>query len=496
MSNRPSTALPLRGDNRCVHRLTEPDEIAPYLTDESRWAGGDARAVLLPDSTAEALEALREAATSGERVTCSGAGTGVAAGRVPAGGVVLATDRLRRVLDVQVDPGRQSGTIRVQAGATWSDIQAAARAHDLFYPPDPTEWSASIGGMIATNASGARSFKFGATRRWVRALEVALVDGTLLSLRRGAVREAQGSFRVTTPQGVRAFPAPDWRLPAVSKHASGYWSAPQMDLIDLFIGSEGSLGLVLEAELELMAAPAGFVGGVLFFATDRSLFACARAARAGECGVEPICLEYIDAHSLELARPLLPALPSGVHSALFFEQIAAPAEIAAALQAWTMVAEQHGANPDSWLVEDSTSHRRLRELRHAIPTAVNERLASRGVPKTGTDSALPRGTVSSWLDRARLWLDSQKLEHATFGHVGDDHLHVNILASDAGEVERARAAHAELTRWACAAGGNVSAEHGLGKAKRRLWEQLTSPRIVARTQQIQQAFDPEGRLGR
>ncbi|MGH9675027.1 MAG: FAD-binding oxidoreductase, partial [Bryobacteraceae bacterium] len=214
---------------------------AAWCEDASGFRGHAERS-LRPSSEEEIAAVLREAAASHTPVTVAGAGTGVAGGRVPQGGWVLSTENLRAL---EVHPG----CAVAGAGVSLRDLHDAAAASGQLYGPDPTETTASIGGNIATNASGARSFRYGDTRRNVLRLRVVLMDGAILDLRRGQIID----FDVTS------IPAPN-----TTKHAAGFPLAPGMDWIDLFIGSEGTLGVVTEIEVKLATRPRALLSGVLF----------------------------------------------------------------------------------------------------------------------------------------------------------------------------------------------------------------------------------------
>ena len=206
---------------------------------------GQADEIVKPANEAEVIAFLREASTKGTPVTISGAGTGVTGGRVPLSGALLSLERLNK-LEIG------SGCAVAGPGVLLSDLHAAAASRGQFYPPDPTETSAAVGGTIATNASGARSFRYGDTRRHVLGLRVALMDGRLLDIRRGDAVD---------------FPVPPLPIPPTTKHTGGYRLAPGMDWIDLFTGSEGTLGVVTEATLRLLPNPTALLAGVVFFAT-------------------------------------------------------------------------------------------------------------------------------------------------------------------------------------------------------------------------------------
>ena len=224
---------------------TNADEMQSFLADASNMAGGHAERVLVPESAEEVADALAQATREGTPVTVAGAGTGVVGGRVPRGGCVLSTHRLNRIKEIVKEP-RGGGWATAEAGVVLADLQREARARGLLYPPDPTERSCFLGGTVATNASGARTFKYGPTRAYVRRLEVALATGELLDIKRGEFfAGADGGFTLPVGGGRKIEGVlPSLRMPATRKHAAGYYVAPGMDLLDLFVGSEGTLGVI------------------------------------------------------------------------------------------------------------------------------------------------------------------------------------------------------------------------------------------------------------
>src|SRR2546421_9322621 len=218
------------------------DAIQSFLADASNLAGGHASRVLVPETSEEVADALARATRELTPVTVAGAGTGIVGGRVPFGGVVLSTQRLNHIGEIVREDG--GGRATAEAGVVLADFQREVRSEGLLYPPDPTESSCYLGGTVATNASGARTFKYGPTKCYVRRLKVALATGDLLDIGRGEIfADADGRIRVALGGG-RSIDAhlPSYTMPATRKHAAGYYVAPGMDLIDLFVGSEGTLG--------------------------------------------------------------------------------------------------------------------------------------------------------------------------------------------------------------------------------------------------------------
>jgi len=195
---------------------SQPDEIQDFLTDASYLAGGHATGVVFPETAVDVCEILAKATHDQIPVTVSGAGTGTVAGRVPFGGFVMATDKLNRIGPIVRDESG-GGRAAAEAGVILSDLQRAVDAEGLFYPPDPTERGCFLGGNVATNASGARTFKYGPTRNYVERLQIALANGELLDLRRGELHaDANGGIVIPLPSGrVIETQLPTYQMPRV-----------------------------------------------------------------------------------------------------------------------------------------------------------------------------------------------------------------------------------------------------------------------------------------
>ena len=484
----------------------EQDEIQSFLTDASNTGGGRAERVLFPESAEEVAGALAEASRAGTPVTVAGAGTGIVGGRVPYGGAVLSTERLNRVGEfVREEDGR--GFATAGAGVVLGDFQRVAKARGLLYPPDPTEWSCFIGGTVATNASGARTFRYGPTRRYVRALQVALTTGDLLEVRRGEMfAGADGSVEIPLGGG-RKIEArlPTYTMPATHKHAAGYFAHPDMDLIDLFIGSEGTLGVVTEAELALLPQPEGVLAGVVFFKTEEHLLAFVRDARErsletraekGE-GIDARALEYFDGEALKFLRERYPLVPAGAAGAVFFEQETTDQTEEALMGEWLGLVEKHEAlAEESWFGTNESDRAEMRAFRHALPVMVNEWLARQGQRKVSTDMAVPDDKFPEMLRFYKETLRAGRLAYVIFGHIGDNHVHVNILPRDAAEAVAARETYGRFVERAVRLGGTVSAEHGVGKIKREYLRALYGERHLREMAELKRAFDPACVLGR
>ncbi|RMG46888.1 MAG: FAD-binding oxidoreductase [Acidobacteria bacterium] len=479
-----------------MRRARDPDALAAYLEDASRALHGRADEVVWPESAGEVSELLADCCAKGIPVTVSGGGTGVTGGRVPLGGVVLATDRLRRC--GPFPPARAGGEalVEVGAGVPLAELHGEAERAGWFYPPDPTEEGAYLGGTLATNASGARSFRFGPTRAWVRAVEAVLPDGRIVRLARGQSVARGGRLELPTVSGDRlVVPAPNWAPPKTRKNAAGYHPGP--DAVDLLVGSEGTLAVIVKATVALRPRPPGWITGLLAFPSERQALEFVAAARRGEGRVSPASLEFLDAASLRLLARRGERVPEGAEAAVVLDEpLPRGGHAEDLLDRYAALADRHGASPESWLSGEAEDRRRLRALRHALPAAVNETVTRRGFGKLGTDTAVPPGRLPGLLERYRRILDEAGMEYVVFGHAGDDHLHVNLIPSSEHEAEAGRRLHERLLEAAVEVGGTVSAEHGIGKLRRQALARMYPPEALAAMRATKAAFDPQGILGR
>ena len=426
--------------------------------------------MIVPGDDAGVVSALREASAAGISVTIAGAGTGLTGGRVPLGGWVLSLEKFMRL---EILPGHAVAG----AGVLLRDLHAAAQRTGQFYPPDPTETGASIGGTIATNASGSRSFKYGATRRWIDRLRVILAEGRVMDLGRG---DAVDFDCGTIP------------LPCVTKNTAGYLLRRGMDWIDLFAGSEGTLGVVTEATLRLLPAPPAVLAGVIFFPHDDPALDAVKEWRFAPVRM----LEYFDAPSLALLRTRFPEIPFQARAAILFEQELA-SDDDPELDAWSERIDASGAlGNDSWVALSASDRERFRRFRHSLPELVNDTVRRAGALKMNTDYAVPLTHNREMLAYYRSRLEGEfPGRYVIFGHIGDAHLHVNVFSSP----ENPKAATdliLEFARKAVELGGTVSAEHGLGRRKAHLLRLQYAPEHLEAMRGVKRRVDPQNILGR
>ena len=486
-------------------------EYEEYLHDESR-SNGCADSISFPTTETEVIEVVKAVGAGGGSLTTQGARTGIAAGAVPEGGHVMNLQRMNAIGAIRREA--EAATVVVGPGALLQEVHRTVESEGLFFPPDPTEDSASIGGMVACNASGAMSHHYGPMRRWVRALRLVLSDGSVLSIARGERRAEGRAFSLTTDSGrTISGQLPTYTQPSV-KSAAGYYVEDNLDLVDLFIGMEGTLGIVTEAELVLIPPPAVVLGLTAFLPSEEAALQFVRALR-GEVGeaegsMRPVATEFFDHDALELLRRAkagnpafesIPALQPHFHTAVYAEFHGDDEEMVeeAMLQVLDMLTAVGGSDEDTWA---ATSPRELapqKAFRHAVPEAVNLLIAERkrevpDLTKLGTDMSVPDAELAAAMGMYRASLTEAGLESVIFGHIGDNHLHVNLLPNSMDDYERGKALYRRWAEQVVAWGGSVSAEHGIGKLKVSLLELMYGESGIAQMRELKARFDPDGVL--
>lgn len=484
----------------------QQDEILGFLKDASNMPGGFADRVYFPESEEEMAAAVAECRRLGLNITVSGAGTGLAGGRVPYGGAVISTARMNRI--IEIDPVARRAI--VEPGVILGEFQAEAERHGLLYPPDPTERSCFIGGTVATNSSGARTFKYGPTRDFIEALHILLPDGDRLYLRRGA-SHAEGRRMILVTEEGRTIPIelPGYTMPA-TKHAAGYFIHPDMDPIDLFIGSEGTLGIVTQVEVRLLPMPERLFSGIIFFPDEDAALDFVDEARRrsrltrddgdhqSDRDIEARALEYMDAASLDLIRPRFPNIPDGAAGgAIWFEQETTEETEELLLGQWyDLIVRHRGLADDSWFGIGAEDQRKMRNFRHAVPESVYEHISEHNQTKLGTDMAVPDSHFRELLGFYRAQFAEHRLRTVTYGHIGNSHLHANIFADGPGEFALAKQVYDRLVEKALELGGTISAEHGVGKLKTAYLAKLYGADAIEAMRRMKRALDPDGILGR
>jgi glycolate oxidase len=434
------------------HQLrTDADALSDYGHDESDLGTTPADLVVLAESTAQVSHVLRTAQVHRVPVTPCGARSGKSGGSMPVdGGVVLSLERMKAIKRLSVE----DLTAVVEPGVITGELMQAAEAVGLFYPPDPNSWEwCTLGGNVAENAGGPRALKYGVTRDYVLGLEWVLPDGEVLRVGRQTI-----------------------------KGVAGY------DLVGLFVGSEGTLGIATEITVQLLPRPKVVRTALLIFADLLSATRAVTAVLAG--GILPRTLELLDDVSISAVDGRGFNFPPGTGAAVLAEVDGNQADaVFAELAQVGEIAAANGAT-ETLLAEGDAQRERLWAARRNLSTAL--RAVKRH--KLSEDIAVPRSRIPEMVERLKAMGVELGLTVATYGHAGDGNLHANILFDSPSErpaVERALRRMAEL---ALALGGTITGEHGVGLAKRTLLPLEQSPAVLQLQRKLKALLDPSGLL--
>jgi D-lactate dehydrogenase (cytochrome) len=499
-----------------------------YLKDESRFQGHACGLVRCRDER-DVIDALRVANKCSIPLTAVSGKTSLTGASVPLGGLILDVKGLATIAP--------DDSTLVGPGVILKHYKDHAASRGLFYPPDPTsEDSCTLGGNVACNASGPLSYLYGPTRNYVQGLRLALPTGTVLEIERGQVISDKGIFRVPAdlmlPVGaedllipVPKIAASDWSF---CKNAAGLYSSEPMDLVDLFIGSEGILGIVLQIKTRLLVRRNPYFALMLYLPTRKQTVQvvtllnnfkrCFHDEEQGSCqeiermpfsspersvildleqfrGVVPSCMEWLGASVAPFLSNERAGKLAGTYGCLYVEQEYPQWEspIAKASQWARLVDTLNGAvSVESAPIEtevalDENQIRKMRRDRQNVPEKLNE-LIRPGMVKIGTDFAVPMEHLGRLLKLYDETLPAGK--SYVFGHIGNAHIHSNILAENSEELESYRSLSRKLALEVCKLGGSVSGEHGIGKLKRELLEVMLGAAGINEIRRIKRILDP------
>lgn len=444
------SALDLRDDQYSTTDVDRDHHSADWGTEDRDAVLPDA--VVWPESTADVSTVLAGANDHGIPVTPFAAGTGIEGNAVPThGGISLDLTRMDAVLDVrpadlQVD---------VQPGVLGDAVDDAVAAHGLFFPPLPTSGDiATIGGMVATNASGKQTVKYGKVGDWVCELEAVLADGSVITA------------------GTKA-----------AKTSSGY------NLKDLVVGSEGTLAVVTRATLRLAGRPAQVRGGRILF--DSLDDATAAISDVIQSGVDVAAIELIDALSARMVNEYIDTdLPD---TPMVFVEFHANHGIDEELAYFRSVVDQH--NPTSFEMGEEDQLAALWEARKELAEATLAYDPALETVQSG-DVAVPISRYPDLIQQIHTLAADADILVPTFGHAGDGNVHFDVLVdpTDDEEYERGVDLYATIVETAIELGGTATGEHGVGRGKRKFMRREHGDAGVAAMQAIKDALDPNGIL--
>ncbi len=507
-----------------------------YLKDESRISG-KAETISFPENEAQVQAIVKILLKQKTPITVQGSRTGITGGAVPVCGHILNLSKMTKVTGLELDlDGKFS--IRVQPGISLSELneqlfscrfdsdgwdKKALKALDVFkkagrffWPPDPSERSASIGGIAANNSRGICSFHYGPTRLHIKSIRVVDTNGEIHSIEQGQYVFSQG-----------VCPLPGGKViqldTALLQRQSEENFKDSHDLMDLYLGSEGMLGVITELTLSLRPLPKEQWGIVFFFEHQyRALDFIQRIHPVQKRQKRPkgkkeqrtgsdtdiVAIEVMDQTTLECIQDYkkvntkvkeLPDLDNSLTTAVYVEIHGNSTKQVEELSEMLLeTAVQCDCDPDNtWAFCGEIEIQRPHIFRHAAAESVNwfidkARLKDSRITKLGTDMRLEKGSLSELLEMVGRDLKSHGLKAAIFGHAACGHLHVNILPQDYQQFDKARRLIKEWAKKIYAQKGSVVTEHGVGKIKKDLFGSIPLPQHLKVIRSVKQQFDPDG----
>jgi len=433
--------------------LTRAEDLVPYSFDATAVLKERPAAVVFPRTTEQVAQCVRAARSARIPIVTRGSGTGLSGGSVPVpGGLVLCLTKMDAILEV--DP--RNLTLRAQPGAITQRIDEAAAAHGLFYPPDPgSQRISTIGGNVAENSGGLRGLKYGVTRDYVMALEVVLASGEVARLGTACVKDVAG-----------------------------------YSLKDLFVGSEGTLGIITEVMLKLVPRPAA--RRTLLALYDSIEDAAETVSAIVAARIIPCTLEFLDRMTAACVEEYAHVgLPTDCAAVLLMETDGHPAAVADEATQMEAIAKAHRAR-DVRTARDEAEGLQLAAARRNAFAA----LARRRPTTILEDVTVPRSELAAMVSYIAETAAAFRLQIGTFGHMGDGNLHPTFLTDerDADEMERVHQAFDRIFSRALELGGTITGEHGVGLAKKPWLRRQLGDASFSLTKQVKRALDPEGLL--
>jgi glycolate oxidase len=433
--------------------LTSREDLAVHAYDGTPVLRQNPACVVLPRSTGDVVACVQAAARHGRAVVARGSGTGLSGGSVPVEGcLVVCLSQMNRIGEVDV----RNLTVEVEAGAVTQTIDETAARHGLFYPPDPGSRKIStIGGNVAENSGGLRGLKYGVTRDYVMGLEAVLADGRVVWLGNKCVKDVAG-----------------------------------YNLRDLFIGSEGTLGIVTRVLLKLLPLPAARRTMLASFASMEAAGETVSDVIAAK--IIPCTLEFLDRHTIRCVEDYAKVgLPTDAAAILIMETDGHEQAVADEAARMVDIARRRGAM-EVRTAADAAEAARLLEARRSAFSAL-ARLRPTTILE---DVTVPRSELAGMVGFIAAMAEKHNVTIGTFGHMGDGNLHPTFLVDerDAAEMHRMEAALEEIVDRTLAVGGTITGEHGVGLAKKKFLRKQLGDDSYELLRLVKRALDPDGRF--
>ena len=498
--------------------------IDDYLKDESLLKG-NANNIFFCLNTTDVEQVLRNSYFNNVPITIQGALTGICGGAVPYNGDILNLSKMDKIIDLKIDKD-SNFILKVQPGLLLKDLNHFLNSKkfnvsnldslaalnykkfvdyaSLMFPSDPTETLASLGGMVACEASGACSYMYGSIRKYIKGLKVVTPLKTL-DIPRGLYKYKD----LEKLLGVKIQDLPSWTKPHEGiKDVAGLYYEDDMDLIDLFIGSEGIFGVITEIDLLLINKPLKQIGLMLFLNNSSKLVEFVNWLRNNEFKKYNIAaIEYFDKSSFELLNRFresvsainkLPEISKDYDGGIYLEfHIDDDKQIESFFDILNQQMSTFNINQEEqWFAFENNDYEKLKSFRHAVPECVNILIANRkindqNVHKVGTDMSTSDDLLFDTIKMYNKDISSLDIESVIFGHIGNNHLHVNLIPSTELDCEIAKI---QVLKWAkniVSNDGSVSGEHGIGKIKKDMLKIMFSKSDLDEMKKLKKILDPK-----
>lgn len=458
-----------------IFPMTEQYE--EYLMDEARFSGY-ARSISFPESEEDILAVLAELRKEQIPVTMQGGKTSITGGAIPLDGHIMNLSHMNHVKGSQLLEDK-TGLIAVEPGITLMDlkkeIDSRFRKNPLFWPPDPTETSATVGGIAAVNAQGITRLLYGDSRNYIEGIRLINYDGEIREIKRGE--------QLTLSDG------------------------SELELLDAVLGKEGITGIISELVLKLIPKPESVWGIAFFFEQEEDAGQLVEDLKKDmpKCeDAQVAAVEYIDRRTMNLIEQRkdmmtrikdLPAIPESVVSMIYIEIHGKEDAIEAIAESLMEMAVACESDLDqSWAVTGETEVEKMHAFRHGAAETVNlyveeARRADPRITKLGMDMSMDNMSFSRILFCCKEEIEKAGLKGCIFGHALENHLHVNLLPSDYEEYERAIELIQKWAKEVQKGKGKVIGEHGVGKLKRKILGEFVSPDYIKLCQELKMKFD-------
>ena len=456
--------------------------ISRYIGDESRIIWGSADAVYYPRDETQVSRVIVKANRNGWRVTVSGGGTGLTGSRVPLGGIVMSMEYMMSVS--KEAPGEETrfsyggmeyklkyyfseddGLYHVVApvGMTVEAFIEFLSNLGLVYPPNPTEKTAFLGGNLGTHASGKWTFKFGLLRNYVHRLRIVLPDGGAIELRRGDYT-VDRYLDIETEKGRVSVEIPLLNTPKVKKSSAWPNISIGMDLIDLFVGMEGILGVYTEVEYALPRASPSLYSIFSVFKDESSLVEAVRELRKYAKNYDVWAVEYMDYRCINFIRERLGRdFPVGDDGGILYIDVGGDDETIFENLSNINELLESNSSVETYASDDPRWVKEAMHIRHLIPESVNNFISLHHTHRVASDASFPDDQLKRVLDLYRKVGDSSGINYLIYGHIGDSHLHFNFLPKNRDELRESLVLLTSMLKKIVSWGGCVTAEHGFGK---------------------------------